>query len=184
LEIAHADKRLRCLPHALEIERLPDPPDKRLGKRRPAPRDLIEVPARDGVAAGVKAVRHDGRPENVDVGRQFLIEPETERVGRQVRADVEVRDLRERVNAGIGPAGPIELEVLPPGDRSHDAVYFALDRPGVLLDLPAAVPRARVLDGQFEARHRVCFGEGPRRLRLFRILAIAGPEFKRRPPRE
>ena len=81
-----------------------------------------------------------------------------QRVRRQVRADVEVGDLRERVDAGVGAARPVELEVVAAGDRSDGAVDLALDRPGVLLNLPAAVARAGVLDGQLEAGHGTILG--------------------------
>ena len=73
--------------------------------------------------------------------------------GGSARADVEVRDLGERVHAGIGPARAVELEVAPPGDRPDGAIDLALHGPCVLLNLPAAVARAGVLDGEAEAGH-------------------------------
>ena len=76
-----------------------------------------------------------------------------QRLGRQARADVEVRDLAERVDAGVGAARSVQLEVLPAGDGAHGAVDLALHGPRVLLNLPAAVARAGVFDRQLEARH-------------------------------
>ncbi len=102
----------RGLAHPRDVERLPHPPDVRLGERGPAPRNLIQVAARDRVVARVKPVRHLRRREDVDVGRQLVVQPPPQRLGRQRRADVEVRDLAERVHAGVGAARSVELEVL------------------------------------------------------------------------
>ena len=137
-----------------DVNRLAHPPHERLRERGAPPGDLIEIPARHGVVARVKSVRHDGRRQDVDVRRQLVVQAPPERLGRQRRADVEVRHLRQRVNAGIGAARAVKLEVLAAGDASRRAIDFALNRSRVLLDLPAAVTRAGVLDGQLEARHR------------------------------
>ncbi len=91
--------------------------------------------------------------EDIDVGRQLVVQPAPQRFGGQVRADVEVRDLRERVHARIGAARPVQLEVLTPGHRPDGSIDLALDRPRVFLNLPAAVPRAGVLDRELEAGH-------------------------------
>src|SRR5439155_11603449 len=152
-KIPHADTCLRRVAHACDVERLLHPPDVRLGERRAAPRELIQVAARDGVVPRVKTVRHLRRREDVDVGRQLVVQPPAQRVGRQIRADVEMRHLRERVHAGVGPARSVQLEVLAPGDRADSAVDFTLHRLRVLLDLPAAVACAGVLDRQLEAWH-------------------------------
>ena len=65
---------------------------------------------------------------------------------RSVVYDIEVRDLGQRVDAGVGAARSVQLEFLAPGRRADGAIDLALHRPGVLLDLPAAVSRAGVLD--------------------------------------
>src|SRR6266508_367769 len=64
-----------------------------------------------------------------------------------------MRHLRERMDTGIGAACAVQLEVLPRRHRPRGTIDFTLNRLGVLLNLPAAVPRAGVLDRQLEARH-------------------------------
>ena len=68
-------------------------------------------------------------------------------------------------------------------DVAHGAIDFALHGFGVLLDLPAAVARAGVFDGQFEAWHSVptsliALPRPPRRSRArteaFRSLVSTG----------
>ena len=152
-EVAHADKRERPLLHPRHVDRFLHPPDVGLGERRPAPGDLIEVAARHRVVTRVKSMGDLSGGEDIDIGGQFVVQPSTERPGGQARADVEVRDLGERMDARIGAARPIQLEVLAAGHRTDGAIDLTLNRPGVLLNLPAAVPRAGVLDRQLEARH-------------------------------
>ena len=94
----------------------------------------------------VKTVWDDGRRQHVDVGRQFVVEPPDEGRAGNVRADIEMRDLRQGVDACIGTARSVQLEITPSRDRTDRPVDLALDRPRVLLNLPAAVPRAGVLD--------------------------------------
>ena len=83
-EVLTADERLGRASHRAEIERLADPPDERLGERRPAAGDLVEVAARDGIVPRVEAVRRLVDREDVDVGRQLVVEAAPERLGRQV----------------------------------------------------------------------------------------------------
>ena len=61
--------------------------------------------------------------------------------------------LRQRVDAGIGAPGPIQLEVLAPADLTYRPIDLTLDRASVLLDLPATVSSPCVLDQEPEARH-------------------------------
>ena len=87
------------------------PPDERLGERRPAPGDLIEVAARDGAVPRVEPRRHALGGEHVDVGGQRVVDVADERApaaagSRASRCD----DLAERVHAGVGPAGAVGLE--------------------------------------------------------------------------
>ena len=151
---ASAASRMRA-----HVERILHPPHVRLRERRPPPGDLIHIAARHRVVARVKTVRHDDRRQDVDVARQLVVDAAPERVGRQARAHVEMRHLRQRVNARVGPARSVQLEVLPAGHGPDRAIDLALDRPGVLLNLPAAVSGAGVLDGQLESRHE---GHAPR----------------------
>ena len=88
---------------------------------------------------GVKSMRHVLDRANVNVCRQLVVDAPLERFGRKVRVQLEVCDLCQRVDAGIGPARSVELEFLPAGDLADGAIDLSLDRSGVLLDLPAAV---------------------------------------------
>ena len=81
----------------------------------------------------------------------------------------------ERVDARVGAAGAVELEVLPQGDAADGAIDLALHRPRVLLDLPAAVPRSGVFDRQFEAGHRVIVSG------RFGVRSVQGGLLDRRP---
>src|SRR5476649_2303304 len=65
----------------------------------------------------------------------------------------EMRDLRRRVNTGVGATRSVELEVFSAGDDAHRAIDLTLHGPGVLLNLPAAVARSGVFDRQLQARH-------------------------------
>src|SRR5439155_9082187 len=107
----------------------------------------------NGIVTREEPMRNDVGGQDVDVGWKLVIHAPAQRFRRQRRADVEVRDLGERMNAGIGAARSVQLEIFAPRYGARCSIEFALHGPGVLLDLPAAVPRARVFDGQFEARH-------------------------------
>ena len=88
----------------------------------------------------------------MSAGSSSLMRP-AQRLGCQAGVDVEVRDLRQRVDAGVGAARPVQLEVRAAGRLADRAIDLALHRPRVLLDLPAAVARAGVLDQELEAWH-------------------------------
>jgi hypothetical protein len=100
-------------------------------------------------------VPHVVDPQDVDVGGQELVDAATQRFGRQRGVNVEVGDLGEGVDAGVGPAGAVEFEFSRAGSLANGAVDLALHRPRVLLDLPAAIAGSRVFDRQLEAHHLV-----------------------------
>jgi hypothetical protein len=153
-EVAHADEHGGGGAHRVRVERLLDPPDIGLEERGLAPSDLVDVAPLDGIVPRVEAVRRLVDRADVDVGRQRVVEARAQHGRRQVRVELEVRDLSERVHAGVGPAGAVQLELLPPRRVADGAIDFAGDRPRVLLDLPAAVTGAVVFNQQLEARHR------------------------------
>jgi hypothetical protein len=144
--------------HALEVERFAHPPDERFVKGGSTPGDLIQVAARDDIMPRVEAVRHHGRRQDVDVSRELVVQLADQQFRGERGADVEVRDLCQRVHPGVGAARAVELEVVPPGHGADRAIDFALHAPGVLLNLPAAVPRAGILDGELEAGHALIVG--------------------------
>jgi len=153
LEVLHPDEGRGRLAHGVHVERFPHPPDVGLGERGPAPGDLVDVAACDRAVPRVEPVRRLGGAEYVDVRRQLVVEALNERGRRQVRRHVEVGDLREGVHAGVGTAGAVQLEVLTSGHRPDRPVQFTLDGARVLLDLPAAVAGAGVLDREAIAGH-------------------------------
>ncbi len=152
-EVLEAQEGLGRGPHRLDLEGVLDPPHEGLAEGRAAAGDLVEVGPRLGRVAGVELARDLLHPQQVDVGRQAVVEGEEQLVGPQARLEVEVRHLGQGVHAGVGAAGPVKLEVLALGQVAHRRHDLARHRAGVLLDLPAAVARAVVLEGQLEARH-------------------------------
>jgi hypothetical protein len=52
----------------------------------------------------MEAVAYFLDAENIDVRREGIVDRPPQRFRRQRRVNVEVRDLRERVHAGVGPA--------------------------------------------------------------------------------
>ena len=136
-----------------DVERFLDPPDVGLEEGRLAAGDLIEVAARLGVVARVEAVRGLVDPPDVDVRRERVVDAVAQRVRRQVGVELEVRDLRERVHARVGPSRAIELELRTPRHVRDRALDFSRDRPRVLLDLPAAVAGSGIFNNELEARH-------------------------------
>ena len=51
----------------------------------------------------MESVRHDRRGQDVDVRGKLAVQPLDERVGREVRRDIQMGHLRQRVDAGVGP---------------------------------------------------------------------------------
>ena len=100
-------------------------------------------------------MRHALDREHVDVGGQRVVERVPQTIGWERRLHLEVRDLEQGVNPGVGPPRPVQLEPLPPTGALHGPVQLSLDGAGILLDLPAAVPRAHVLERQLEAQRSV-----------------------------
>ena len=117
------------------------------------PRNLVEVRPRDGIVPRVEPVAHRVDAQDVDVGGQGIVHPSQQRCRRHVRPDIEVRDLCERVDARVGAPGAVQLELASARGIADSPIELALHRARVLLDLPAAVARARVLEGELESRH-------------------------------
>jgi len=152
-EVAPACQARGARAHRGDVERVLDPPHERLAERGAPPRDLIRIGPRYGIVPCVKAVGRLLDAQDVDVSRQRVVDRATKALGRQARPDLEVGHLPERVHARIGTAGAVELDRRLTGGLVNGAHQLALHRSGVLLDLPAAVARARILDQQLEARH-------------------------------
>lgn len=61
-----------------------------------------------------------------------------------------MRDLRERMHAGVGPPRAIQLELAALRHFADRAIDFSLNRAGILLNLPPAIARSVVFDEQLE----------------------------------
>ena len=102
---------------------------------------------------GVEAVRRLVDPPDVDVRGQALVDAVAQGVWRQVGVNLEVRDLRQRVHARVGAPRAVQLELPAPRRLVDGALDLPGNRPRVLLDLPAAIPRAGIFDHELEAGH-------------------------------
>ena len=102
---------------------------------------------------GVKLSLRQLETEDVDVAGQAVVDLSSEHVAGDVGDDVEMRNLLQRMHAGVGSSRAVELELPLGRDVSDNPCELALDRPRVLLDLPAAVSGAGVLDEQLEPGH-------------------------------
>ena len=137
-----------------DVERIAHPPHEGLGEGGAPARDLVQVAARRWRRAG-----HGTDASATSIARTWMsagstsLIPRQQRRRRQRRADVEVRDLRQRVDTGVGAASAIDLEEIAAGRGADRLHQLALDRPRVGLDLPAAVAGARVFDSELVARH-------------------------------
>ena len=88
--------------------------------------------------------RHDA-----DVGGEDRVQRALERGGVMFGAGLDARNLSERVDSRIGPAGPVHGE-RPAFERSQRLFEQPLDRDAFGLTLPANVVRPVVLDGQLQ----------------------------------
>src|SRR4051812_33259019 len=103
--------------------------------------------------ARVKAVRDTVYGEHVDIGRQRVVDAAPQCFGRQRLSHIQMRNLPQRVDTGIGASRSHELEALV-ADRFADRTFeLALHGPRVLLLLPAAVARSGVLDRELVSWH-------------------------------
>src|ERR1700687_5912618 len=82
------------------------------------------------------------------------VQPVAESSGHEMFCDVAMRDLAERVHAGIGAAGAVNADLLA-ADRLDRLLQRALHRRAVVLDLPAAKRRAVIFDDEFVAGHQL-----------------------------
>ena len=147
-----ADQRQRRGVHGLGVERPADLPRPSgiEGKRRAPVDDPIAVAPLDGGKAGVEAVVNGlGIGHGDGPGFQMVVQrlADAERFG--VARDVEMDDLRQRMDAGIGPAGGEGDDLL--AAEFLDCFFQALlDRQAVVLALPADERPAVILQRELE----------------------------------
>ena len=138
-----------------EVERVLDPPDERLQERGPPARDLVEVAARLARCGARGSGATPARPRARGCRRAApSFSAKRSASGVQLRLEVEVRDLGQRVHARVGAAGAVQLGRGAVRDLAGRRQDLARHRARVLLDLPAGVARALVLDRQLEAHGR------------------------------
>jgi hypothetical protein len=95
--------------------------------------------------------------QDVDVGRQRVVDSTMERIGWEGEVNIKVRDLSERVDPRVSTAGSIQLELIDACRLPDCPLDFSLNRLGVLLDLPSAVTSTGIFNKQFES-HDVSHG--------------------------
>ena len=89
-------------------------------------------------------------------GRPSLTRRHSSSVG-QGGCDVQVGNLGQRMDAGVGAARAVDLESFDAGSLANGPFELALNRLRVRLNLPAAVARTGVFDRELES-HRTYFG--------------------------
>src|SRR6202048_1675133 len=68
--------------------------------------------------------------------------------------NIAMRDLRDRMHAGVGAARAVNANLLA-ADRLDRIFDRALHRGAIVLDLPAAIRRAVIFDDEFVAGHQL-----------------------------
>ena len=101
---------------------------------------------------GVEAVAGRFERQEVDVGRQRLVRRAQDLLAAELAGGLQMGDLGQGVDPGVGPPRPTELDFLP-GCRFDRLPHFAGNRARILLFLPPAVAGAFVFDGQTVGGH-------------------------------
>ena len=83
---------------------------------------------------------------------KMRVEPLAEPEGLPVALKVDMRDLAQRMHAGVGAPRAMGGRALA-GHGEEGALQRLLDRKAVLLPLPADERRAVIFEGELEARH-------------------------------
>src|SRR5262249_28244491 len=135
------------------------PPDISVAESRALRGDLIKVSQRNGVVAGVKAIRRLIDFDDIDVRWQAVVDGVEDllRAGNvlrpaSARREFQVGDLRQRVDSGVrAPRAPdLDLAV---EEILGGLMQFSGHGAPVRLLLPAAVTRAVVFEREFPGFH-------------------------------
>ena len=81
------------------------------------------------------------------------VQPVAQAPRRKRLLDIAMRDLRQRMHAGIGAARAMDANLFA-ADRLHRGFHRALHGRCVVLDLPAGERRAVIFDDEFVAGHQ------------------------------
>ena len=157
-EVVLADQPLRRRVHGCAVERPRHAPGAVLLQRQiGAPiDDAIEIMALDGREARIE-IRRDlfGREHRDRLRAQVKIDRIAHRVVIPIFGEIDMRDLAERMHAGVGAPGTGNNDALA-GEGRDRVGEHALHRNAVVLRLPADKRRAVIFDGEFVAWHLDC----------------------------
>ena len=149
-----ADEQREGIPEDVGIELARDVPSESCFERRQdgigAKVEIIDFP--DGGKAAVEVWGGFLASHDADAWRELAVDGghPVERVHRELRRGVEVRDLCQCVDAGVGAAGSVEAQRLF-GNFLQGLLDDVLDGISTHLGLPAAVGASVVGDGEFKA---------------------------------
>src|ERR1700704_738419 len=102
----------------------------------------------------LEGIWHDPGTEHADRMRpQMRVQAVAKASRHKMFRDIAMRDLPQRVHAGVGAAGAVNANVLA-ADRLDRGFQRALHRGAIILDLPAAERRAVIFDSEFVAGHQ------------------------------
>ena len=154
-KIVSPPQAFRGTPHGIGIQRMPAlmtiSAQERIGRR--AVVDHIPIKLALGIAVGIKRLRHVRCLANHDIGRQMSIQSSNEYVGGMLGCCVEVNDLADRVNAGVGSPAGVGMRSLT-GERRNGGFQSLLNGSKPRLCLPAEEVGAIVAQGQLNVAHR------------------------------
>lgn len=157
-EIVEAPENFGRRLHPAEVELVLHPPDVPLAEGRPAAGDQVEIASAPGHVAGMEARRRLLHPENVDRDGEEVVETMEDLPRRETVRGIQMGDLGKGMNAGVGPAGPLDLH-LSPEELPGGIDQGPLDAPRVFLHLPAAVAGPVILQRELVfargRRHRL-----------------------------
>src|SRR5260370_10849008 len=154
-KIVSPPQAFRRPPHGIGIQSMPAlmtiPAQERIG-RRPVV-DHIPIKLAFSIAVGIKCLRHIRRLANHDVGWQMSIQGSNQYIGRMLGCCVEVDDLADRVNTGVGSPAGIGMRSFT-SERGDGGLEGFLHGSKPRLRLPAEEVGAIVAQGQLDVAHR------------------------------
>ena len=153
-EVMRAFHHVECFLKGLGVEETWEVPSPSGGGRRENGKgaEVVGVGLTGGLKTGVEIARDFLAFYDADGGRQLGVERgnPVEGVHGEMARGVEMSDLAESVDSGIGAAGSVEAKGLF-GDDGEGFFNALLDGVGIGLNLPTGVGSAVVGDGEFEA---------------------------------
>lgn len=105
-EVVQADQSDRRTTDRSDIDVIAYPPDIRLGECRPPARDLIDIAPFNCVMAGMESAIYASGCQDIHVMRQTIVQTADDAVWWRLTREIDVRDLCQSVDAGIGPSRP------------------------------------------------------------------------------